>query len=104
MSTDHAELAARLDEVVRGVPGVSALYSATPAIVTSVRQLASGTAPASLISVRSSDDGCAIVASIGVASSVQGPRTAAAVSSAILAALPADLVASVHVRVSRVVL
>lgn len=102
MSHDLSLLAERLDDVVRAVPGVRALYSAVPAIVTSVRQLGTGPEGLSLVEVRAVGDGCEITANIGVESAVQGPRTAAAVSSAILAALAPGLVATVHVRISRI--
>jgi len=52
--------------------------------------------------VKASGAGCEIVASIGVSSSAQGPQTAAAVSAAIHDALPSQLEASVHVRISRI--
>ena len=98
------DLAARLDDVVRAVPGVSVLYSATPAIVTSVRQLASGGTTTSLVQVREGEHGLRIVASIGVLATVQGPQTAAEVSAAILEALPPGVGATVHVRISRVLM
>lgn len=102
MSLDLAALAVRLDDVVRAVPGISILYSATPAIVTSVRQIASGGAPTSLVAVREVDGALQIVASIGVGSDAQGPATAADVSAAVLGELPAGTDAKVHVRISRV--
>lgn len=102
MSHDLTALAARLDDVVRGVPGVSTLYSATPAIVSSVRQIASGGAAASLVQVREVDGVVQIVASIGVGSDAQGPATAADVSAAVLGELPPGTDARVHVRISRV--
>ena len=102
MEFDLATLAASLDDVARGVPGVSALYSSSPAIVTSVRQIGSGAEKVQLVSVRKGAEAYEIVANIGVASTVQGPQTAAAVSAALLAALPADMAARVHVRVSRI--
>lgn len=102
MSVDLSALAVQLDDIVRAVPGVNVLYSATPAIVSSVRQIAPGGATTSLVQVRAADDGVQIVASIGVLASVQGPATAADVSAAILAAVPEGLEAKVHVRISRV--
>lgn len=103
MTDDVAELTATLDALVRTIPGVSALYSSAPAIVTTVRQIAAGGDSPSLVSVRSTDDGYDIVANIGVASEQQGPQTAAAVSSAILDAVAPALVSGVHVRISRIV-
>ena len=102
MSNDLAALAGHLDDVVRAVPGVSALYSATPAIVSSVRQIASGGTAIGLVQVRAADEGLQILASIGVLPDVQGPATAAEVSSAILAAVPSGMDAKVHVRISRI--
>ena len=100
--TDLTLLAAQLDDIARSVPGVSALYSTRPAIVTSLRQVAAGPEATSLVDVRSTDEGVSIVASIGVTSEIQGPRTAAAVSAALLDALPDGLHGAVHVRISRV--
>ena len=91
-----------LDEIVRSVPGVLALYSAGPAVVTSARQLVAGAGDVSLVSVRENAGGTEIIASIGVGGDEQAPRIAAAVSAAILAAVPDGSSASVHVRVSRV--
>ena len=91
-----------LDDIVRSVPGVLALYSAPPAVVTSARQLVAGGGDVALVSVRGTPEGSEIVASIGVGGQEQAPRIAAAVSAAILAALPEGVPASVHVRVSRV--
>lgn len=102
MELDLAALAAQLDEVVRAVPGVSVLYSSAPAIVTTVRQIGSGAENVGLVSVRRGANDYEIVANIGVASNVQGPQTAAAVSAALLAAAPAGVPVSVHVRVSRI--
>lgn len=103
MGLDLAALAARLDDIVRAVPGVSALYSSAPAIVTTVRQIGTGAANARLVSVRANGEGYDITANIGVTSSIQGPQTAAAVSAALLAALPQGVLANVHVRISRIV-
>ena len=102
MSNDFAALAISLDEVARTVPGVAAIYSSSPAIVTTVRQIGAGTDPASLVTIHTTDDGCHILANIAVKSSIHGPQTAAAVSAALLDALPADLAATVQVRVSRI--
>ncbi len=102
MDHDLVLLASRLDDVVRAVPGVGALYSSTPAIVTSVRQIATRGEAASLVAVRPQGEAYEIVANIGVLKAVQGPQTAAAVSAALLAALPDGMLASVHVRISRV--
>ena len=102
MQLDLAALAASLDDVVRAVPGVSVLYSSAPAIVTAVRQIGAGAENARLVSVRQGGDAFEIVANIGVISKVQGPQTAAAVSAALLAAVPDGLPVSVHVRISRI--
>lgn len=102
MSAETAALAARLDDVVRTIPGVAALYSSTPAVIASVRQLAIGAEPSTLIAVSAVEDRCEIVVNIGVESTVQAPATAAAVSAAILDAVPTGLEAAVHVRVSRI--
>ena len=91
-----------LDDVVRAVPGVQALYSAAPALVASARQIAAGGADVALVAVKETAEGLDIIANIAVASSAQAPQTAAAVSAALLAALPAGTPASVHVRISRV--
>ncbi len=92
----------RLDDVVRAVPGVVALYSAAPVVVASARQIVATGKDVALVSVRGTPEGSEIVASIGVGGQEQAPRIAAAVSAAILAALPEGVPASVHVRVSRV--
>jgi len=102
MTDDLTTIASHLDAVVRAVPGVTELYASTPAIVTSLLQIAPGSAGSTLVSVRKSDEGCDIIANIGVRSSIQGPQTAAAVSAAILDALPPGLAATVHVRISRI--
>lgn len=96
------DLASRLDAVVRAVPGVVTLFSASPAIVGTVRQLTAGEDAVALVQVKSGTEGLQIIASVGVSGQDQAPRTAAAVSSAIRAALDAGVVAEVHVRVSRV--
>ena len=103
MTEDVAELTGRLDALVRTVPGVSALYSSAPAIVSTVRQIAAGGDATRLVSVRSTDLGYEIVANIGVAAATQGPQIAAAVSSAILDAVAPAVVSGVHVRISRIV-
>lgn len=100
--TDLALLGRELDVVVRAVPGVVALYSARPAIVTSLRNVTAGDDPTSLVQVQSTDEGLSIVASIGVSSEWQAPHTAAVVSAAVLDAVPDGVHARVHVRVSRV--
>jgi hypothetical protein len=110
-----AALGAHLDAVVRAVPGVVTLYSATPAVLHAVTQLALGSnTAASLVRVTTTDTGIEILASVGVDPESQAPATAAAVASAIRAGL-ADgaagastagtdgAVATVSVRVSRVV-
>ena len=102
---DQKALAAELDIVERSVPGVVSLYSTAPAIVSAVRQLAEGTGETeggTLVTVRSAQGVWRVAASIGVASSVQAPHTAAAVSAALLAAIPDDLEAAVTVRISRI--
>lgn len=107
-----ATLGDRLDAVVRGVPGVVALYSATPAVLHAVTQLALGSnTAASLVRVTTTDTGIEILASVGVDPESQAPATAAAVASAIRAALADGAAATsadgaealVNVRVSRVV-
>lgn len=102
MTADFSTLAAELDAIVRAVPGVSELYASSPAIVTTLRQIAPGSGSATLVDVRKTTEGCAITANIGVLTSIQGPQTAAAVSSAILDAVPSGLAATVHVRISRI--
>ena len=102
---DPKALAAELDIVVRAVPGVVSLYSTAPAIVSAVRQLAEGPEGAeggTLVTVRSVHGVWQVATSIGVASTVQAPRTAAAVSAALLAAIPDGLEAAVTVRISRI--
>ncbi|MDH6180123.1 hypothetical protein M2152_000305 [Microbacteriaceae bacterium SG_E_30_P1] len=101
--TDLSALSTGLDAVAREVPGVVALYSARPAIVTTVRQLAAGSESPSLVDVRESDGSLAIVASIAVDSRERAPEIAAAVSAALLDAVPDGTRATVHVRVSRIV-
>lgn len=102
MTLDQRSAVDGLDDVVRAVPGVVALYSSAPAIVSTVRQLTTGASSATLVGATSTDAGYEVVANIGVTSDVQGPRTAEAVSAAILAALAGETVASVHVRISRI--
>lgn len=99
---DPEALASELDIVVRNVPGVVSLYSTAPAIVSAVRQLTEGPEGGTLVTVRSVEGVWQVAASIGVASSVQAPHTAAAVSAALLAAIPAGLEATVTVRISRI--
>ena len=93
-----AELALRLDAVVREVPGVVTLFAASPALVQTVRALTAGEAP--LIEVGSNDAGLSITVSVGVAADAQAPVTARLVSDAVRAAV--DGPAEIHVRVSRV--
>lgn len=102
MELDLSALAERLDGVVRAVPGVRVLYSSAPAVVAAVRQIGAVAENTTLVSVRAAEGELDIVANIGVASSVQGPRTAAAVSAALLASVPTGMAANVHVRISRV--
>ncbi len=102
MTGELDSVAMMLDDVVRSVPGVAALYSAQPAIVRSARELTTGAA--ALVVVRSDRNGVSVIASVGVVGDRQARATAQAVSEAIRDALvdgPA-VGATVHVRVSRI--
>jgi hypothetical protein len=103
MTRELDEIALSLDAVVRSVPGVAALFSATPAIVHSARELTPGSA--ALTEVAADAEGIAIVASVGVTGTTQARVTAQAVSEAIRDAIrggPAEH-AVIRVTVSRVV-
>jgi hypothetical protein len=101
MSSESAELALQLDEVVRGVPGVVALFSTRPAVVQSARELAPAS-PVALVTVSRSSVGVSIEVSVGVASETQAPVTARGVSQAIRDALETGTPADIHVRIARV--
>ena len=100
--TDTTALAQHLDDVVARIPGVTAVYSATPAIVNAVTQLALAGAPASRVSVAQGDGGLTVTASIGVDPDAQAPAVAAAVAAAVVAEIGGNDPATVTVRVSRV--
>lgn len=101
MTRDLGELATRLDEVVRSVPGVLGLFSADAALVRATRELTSTATPA-MMKVTAGDDGLLIVASVGVSADRQAPLTARAVSAAIRTELGAEPIADLTVRISRV--
>lgn len=101
MSATLTELAHRLDEVVRAVPGVVTLFSADAALVRATRELTASVTPA-MTSVRQTDEGLQIIASVGVDTERQVPATAKEVSDAIRAAVSGEPIAGLVVRVSRV--
>ena len=94
-------LAQQLEEVVRGLPGVVALYSTQPAVVRSARELVAGVEP--LVAISQQGETLRIAVSVGVDASAQAPATAAGVAASIRAALPAGTDADVVVRVGRVI-
>jgi len=102
MTQDSRAIAALLDEVVRGVPGVATLFAADPALLRSARQLTAFADTVPLVAVSESADVLTIAVNIGVDDDEQAPMTAASVAVAIRAALPGREV-EVAVRVSRAV-
>ena len=94
------DLAILIESAVRAVPGVVSLYSADPALVRSVKELALRTE--SLVAITGSADAPTITISVGVDPSTAAPSTAATIAHAVHSTLPAGLDAEVIVRVSRV--
>lgn len=108
MTANLTELGLRLDDVIRAVPGVTAVFSTPTGLVRSVRSI-TARIPLALVAVSQTTladggDRLSIAASIGVSSEHQAPTTALAVSNAIRAALPPETAeaASVQVRISRI--
>jgi len=102
MTDDLDSLATRLDDIVRAVPSVTALYAAEPALLRSARELTVGRAGHPLVSVGRVEEGLSIVASVAASAHQQAPVTALAVSAAIRAALDPGIEAQILVRVSRI--
>ncbi len=101
MSDDLQELARRLDNLVRGVPGVLTLFAADPVLLRSAKQVTARDETLPLIAVRASNESAEITVSVGVSNENQAPETAAMVAAVIRASLPwPDAV--VRVRVSRI--
>jgi len=94
------ELAAVLEPLVRGVAGVSTVYSSLPLLAQSAKQITRGADAAPLIAIDRSSTAVTVTVNVGVSGSAQAPATAAAVAAAVRAAVGAD--AEVVVRVSRV--
>ena len=94
------ELAAVLEPLVRGVAGVSTVYSSLPLLAQSAQQITRGADAAPLIAIDRSSTAVTVTVNVGVSGSAQAPATAAAVAAAVRAAVGAD--AEVIVRVSRV--
>ena len=101
MSANTAELALRLDDAVRAVPGVVALFSADAALVRATRELTASVAPA-MVSIRETDDGLQVVVSVGMNTDRQVPETTRAVSDAIRDTVGGVPIAELVVRVSRI--
>jgi len=94
------ELAAVLEPLVRGVAGVSTVYSSLPLLAQSAKQITRGADAAPLIAIDRSSTAVTVTVNVGVSGSAQAPATAAAVAAAVRDAVGAD--AEVIVRVSRV--
>lgn len=101
MSEDLRSIARRLDDVARSVPGVATLFAADPALLQAAKRLAAGGESSPLTTVSRAADTLTVTISVGVRGELKAPDTAAAVASAVKAALPESNVA-VLVRVSRV--
>ena len=99
---NDAELAARLEAVVRSVEGVSSLFSHSPHVVQSVRAIAAGGSAVPLVEVTATPDGLTVRVSVGVSSTQQAPRTAAAIAEAVRTELDGTPIADLRVRVSRI--
>ena len=97
----HEDLAARLEEVVRSVEGVSSLFAHSPQVVQSVRAITGGAA-VPLVELSRTAEGLVIRVSVGVSAAQQAPRTAAAVADAVRDAVGDEPIADLRVRVSRV--
>lgn len=99
MSDGGAELAARVEALVRGLPGVRDLYAAAPVARQAWAQLP-GAPTAALVHVTGAADDLEIRVNVGVDPGADAPSTAAAVAAAIRAEVgPGPRIA---VRVSRV--
>jgi hypothetical protein len=101
VTDDLRALALELDEVVKSVPGVSALFAADQALVRSAKQLTTRKKSLPLTKVTRSGNAYAVTVSVGISSDKRAPDAAAAVASAVRAALPWPN-AEVLVRVSRI--
>jgi hypothetical protein len=101
MTPEHVLLAASIDDAVRAVAGVTAVYSASPVAVQTARAaITGGGAPLSAIS--STETGLSVVVSVGVTPSVQAPVTALSVARAVREMIGGTVDADVSVRISRI--